>query len=105
MTEDWKKLQVPLGLVASLFIGIGGIWGYLHSEYVHADDFKTAIRSIEVRGLERDKKILETEVLKLEVKKEALPEKFDPVDRAILEKHKRDLEELKQDIKDTKTRK
>jgi hypothetical protein len=60
---------------------------------------------MEVRNLERDKKNVETEILKLEVKKEALPAQFNAVDKALLNKHKSDLEEIKKDLKDIKTRK
>ena len=99
MPEDWKKLQIPAGLVVSFLVVFGGFWAYLHSEFVNAQEFKAAIQSIEVRSLERDKKQLETEVFKLEVKKEALPAKFDPVDKALLEKHKEDLKEVHGELK------
>jgi hypothetical protein len=104
LPDDWKKIQVPLSLVVAFLTVVAGAWAWMHSEFVLAEDFKAAIQSIEIRGIERDKKLVETEVLKLEVKKDALPEQFNAVDRALLEKHKQDLIEIKQDLKETKKR-
>ena len=100
---DWKKLQVPLGLVVTALIALAGAWGYAHSEFVLAQDFRQYQQSVEIRGLERDKRQAEFEILKLEVKRDAYPAKFDRVDAAILNKQKNELAEIKQQIKDAKT--
>ena len=104
MPDDWKKLQIPLGLVVAALIVIGATWSYLHSEFVLAEDFRQFQQSVEVRQLERDKKQAENEVLKLEVKQEAYPAKFDAVDRAILQKQRNDLTEINREINEAKRR-
>lgn len=105
MANDvWKQYQGVIGFSIALLTFAGGGWAYLHSEFVQAQEFKQFQQSLEVRSLERDKKATETEVLKLEVKQEVYPKKFDAVDRAILKKHKEDLEEVKRELKEVKNR-
>jgi len=102
MTDDWKKLQVPLGLVMAVLIAAGGVWAWAHSEFVLAADYQRDQQAIAVRDIERDKKRTELEILKLEVKQDAYPQKFDAVDKAILKRQKADLIELNQAMKEIK---
>ena len=102
MIDDWKKLQVPLGLVAAVLIALAGVWGWAHSEFVRAEEYREFKRSLEVRSLERDKKQAELEILKLEVKQEAYPRRFDAIDKAILKRQKADLLELNRSLKEIK---
>jgi len=104
MNDSWEKYKSILGFSVALLTFAGGGWAYLHSEFVQAQEFKQFQQSLEVRSLERDKKATETEVLKLEVKQEAYPRKFDAVDRAILKKHKEDLADVKRELKEVKAR-
>lgn len=100
--EDWKKIQVPLGLAAAIIIACIGAYAYMHTEFVLAADFRQYQQSREIRDLERDKKQVELEVLKLSVKKEAYPHKFDAVDRAILQKQQADLKEINAQIQEAR---
>jgi hypothetical protein len=102
--SDWKKLRVPLGLVVATLVALSGLWAWSHAEFVLAQEYEQFKQALEVRGLERDKKQAENEVLKLEVKQDAYPKKFDAVDRAILKKQKADLGELNQALKEVKNR-
>ena len=75
--NHWKEFKVPLGLVASgLVFALAG-WGWMNSTYVLASDFRGYQVQMEQRLLTQQKAQLETEVLKLEVKKEAYPDRFD----------------------------
>jgi hypothetical protein len=98
MPDDWKKLQIPLGLIVAAVVVIFSAWTYLHSEFVHAADFRQYQQAAETRSLEREKKQHELEVLRLGVKREAYPARFDAVDKAILQKHEADLREINQEI-------
>lgn len=111
LPESLQKVSVPLQLIIAGAVAAAAAYGWMHSEFVQAADFKAAIQSIEagtqaveVRGLEREKKKTEIELIKLKVKQQTVPEKFDAVDKAILEKHEEDLKDLKQELKDVKER-
>ena len=105
MSLEWlSKIQVPLSVAVSVIAtGIAG-YAYLSENYVHAADFQQFQKTIEQRGLERDKQSLEREVLKLEVKKDAYPQKFDAVDKAMLKKQRDDLGDVKKELNELKTR-
>ena len=104
MLEWFSKFQVPAGVaIAVIGAAISGyIW--LHAEFVLAQEYQQYKQTVEIRGLERDKRQAETEVLRLEVKQEAYPKKFDAVDKAILKKQKADLVGVNADLKDAKIR-
>ncbi len=97
-----SKIQVPLSAAIALIVTAVGGFIYLNDNYVHAEDFRSFQQTLEIRSLERDKNALEREVLKLEVKEGHYPEKFDAVDKALLERQKDDLKDIKQDIKRVK---
>lgn len=102
--EDWKKIQLPLGLTVSIALAVIGAFLWVDNTYVHAEDLVKMNNNLELRLLQTQKRSLETEVLKLEVKKEAYPEKFDAVDKAVLEKHKEELKETKVEEKAARAR-
>lgn len=104
MIEWLSKFQVPASVAAAAIVASVSAYVWLHSEFVLAQEYQQFKQTLEVRGLERDKKQAEIEVLKLEVKQEAYPKKFDAVDRAILKKQKADLGELNQALKEVKNR-
>jgi hypothetical protein len=103
--KNLAQLSIPASLAgAIIFAAVSGfLW--INAEFVHAEDFKQQVKTLEVRGLERDKQMLEREVLKLEVKKATYPAKFDPVDKALLEKQQQDLKEVKDEISRVKAAK
>lgn len=98
LPKNLSSLSVPVGLVATIILACVSGVAYLNTNFVHAEEFKQQIRTMELRGLERDKQMLEREVLKLEVKKTAYPAKFDAVDKALLDKQQLDLREVKEEI-------
>lgn len=105
MSFEWlSKIQVPLSVAVSVIATCIAGYVYLSENYVHAADFRQFQKTIEQRGLERDKQSLEREVLKLEVKKDAYPQKFDAVDKAMLKKQRDDLGDVKKELNELKTR-
>ena len=102
---DWlSKFQVPASVAVALIAATLSAYAWLHSEFVLAQEYQQFKQTLEIQGLQRDKKQAENEVLKLEVKQEAYPKKFDAVDKAILKKQKADLGELNQALKEVKNR-
>lgn len=101
--EFLTRIQVPLGTAAAVVVVAISGYAYLNEHYVQAEDFKQFQKTLEFRSLERDKNSLEREVLRLEVKQEAYPQKFDEVDKALLRRQKDDLTEVKKEIKTLKT--
>lgn len=99
LPSSLSALPVPLGITAGVLAAGFSLWGFLHSEFVEAQEYRAFKQTVESRALTRDKTQLETEILKLEVKKDTYPAKFDAIDKAMLAKHKADLAEVKQDIK------
>ena len=96
--KSWTELSIPASLAGAIVAACVSGFVYLNTTFVHAEDFKAQVKTMEVRSLERDKQMLEREVLKLEVKRTAYPRKFDAVDQALLEKQKQDLKEVKDEI-------
>ena len=97
---DWQKIPMPMGLtVAVLSLGYG-IWIGLHVEFVSAQVYRWDKKTTETRSLERDKKVVENEVLRLQLKQEFYPEKFDAIDKALHKKQSQDLAEIQADLKE-----
>lgn len=111
MPDDWKKLAIPLGVLLPILMALGVGYGWAHANLVWAEDFKATVQSIqenskqqEVRSLEREIKKSELEVIKLKAKEVHAPEKFDAVDKAVLNAHEAAIKDLKDDIKEVKIR-
>lgn len=102
--EDWKKIHVSLGLVASVLSMVAAVYYYAESTYAHAADLQEHKKTLELRLLEKDKTEADREILKLEVKKQAYPQRFDAVDKALLERYKEEQKELKQQIQQIKAK-
>lgn len=111
MDSDWKKLPIPLGLTVTFIAAVFGGYAYLHSEFVMAEDFKQyqqsqakEMRDFQreqtIRGLERDRRKLEADLIMLDVKKETAKGQYTPVDKALHEKVKTDLADVKTEIKE-----
>lgn len=77
---------------------LGGV-AWVDSRYVHAADFKQYQYSMERRILEGDKRRLEQEVLKLEVKRETYPQEFNAIDKAMLRKNNEQLRQITDELK------
>lgn len=97
--DDWKKLNLPLGFVVAVGTVLWMSWAFLHSEFVRAQEFQQYKQPTETRSLTRDRSQLETEVLKLQIKKDTYPKKFDAIDKALLSKFSKDLQDVKADLK------
>lgn len=78
---------------------IAACLAWVDSRYVHAGDFRNYQQSVEKRILEGDKRRLEQEVLKLEVKRDAYPQSFDAVDKAMLRKNTEQLRQITDELK------
>ena len=102
---DWlSKFQVPASVAVAIIAATLSAYAWLHSEFVLAQEYQQFKQTLEVQGLQRDKRQAETEVLRLEVKQEAYPKKFDAVDKAMLKKQRADLVGVNADLKEVKTR-
>jgi len=93
--KELLEQKVPLSLAAG-FVGMF-LWAWF--EFVHAEDFTRYQRGVEVRILTQQKQTLETEVMKLEVKQQAMPRSFTPVDSAMLKKQRETLNEVNGELK------
>jgi hypothetical protein len=102
MSFDWHKIPIPLGFTVAALVALFGLWGWLHAEFVLAQEYQEYKQTVEIRGLERDKRQAETEVMKLELKQSVYPKKFDEIDRQLLKKQRIDLLGVKADLKDAK---
>ena len=99
---DITKLYVPLPVVMTIAISVAGGYVYLDNHYVSAGDFKQYQLSTERRAAEREARRLEAEILRLDVKQQTYPHKFDEVDRQLLRKYEADLREMKVEINQIK---
>lgn len=95
---DSTKISIREIVWAIVILAAG--MGWVDTRYVHAGEFKDYQQNVERRLLERDRRQLEQEVLRLEVKREVYPQEFNAVDKAMLRKNNEQLrfvnEELKQ---------
>jgi len=105
MPNDWKKLAVPLGILVPTILVLVGAYGWATSTFALASDVAATIQSIqlsqramEVRGLERDKRKVELEIVKLKAKRTYSSKKFDDVDKATLDAYQGNVQELKVEI-------
>ena len=109
MPDDLKKLAIPLGILIPILVACAGAYGWARSELVWASDFTATIQTIqaaqkgiEIRGLQREAKKSEIEIIKLEAKRTMAPDRFDAVDKATLDAHRNNIQELKDEIKEIK---
>ena len=103
--EDWKRINLPLGMTVAVGSLFYGIWIGLHSEFVAAQEYQQYKKTTETRGLERDKKMVENEVMRLELKQQFYPKTFDPIDKALLKKQQKDLVGITKDLKEVQEQK
>ena len=99
LPADWKSINLPLGVTVGALSAIFGVWAYLNTTYVLAADFRQYQVQMEGRLLQQQKQQLETEILKLEVKQQTYPQKFDAIDRALLERQRIQLKEAKEELR------
>ena len=100
LPDAWQKINVPLGLTIALATFCYGLWIGLHVEFVAAQEFQQYRKTTETRTLERDQKVVENEVLRLQLKQQFYPKSFDPIDKALLKKQQKDLDGITKDLKD-----
>ena len=97
-----KKVSIGAVVAAGAVIFAGYTW--ISSSFVYASDFRNFQTGIEVRILKQQENQLESEKLRLEVKREAYPQKFDAVDKALLNKYEQQLRDVKREIRQTEER-
>ena len=102
MMDFLSRFQLPASVIVAICIAGYTAFAYLHSEFVHAAEFDKYQNSIERRILTEKQQQLETDKLKLEVKRQAYPKKFDAVDSALLQKYEADLKRVEKDLGDVK---
>lgn len=96
---DWlKDHKVPLSVVVGLMGAF--VYGYLwlYAEFVTAAQFGEYQSATERRILLEKKQVLEAELLKIDVKCRAYPKKCDAVDKALLDRYRRDLQRVQRDL-------
>lgn len=108
----WPKI---VGVIITIVSAIVSAFIFLDTTYLHAETFEKfqvsqnnqimqLQNSMELQNLSREKSMLEREILKLEVKRDATPANFNSVDKAFLERLKDDVKDIKKDIEAVKTR-
>lgn len=105
LPDDWKKLQVPLGLVAAAAIGLAALRVFAYAEFARAEDLQQLKQTVETRALQRDEKQYRTRVLELQLKQQFTPKQFTPIDAKLLEQAQADLKEVKDDLKSLQVKK
>lgn len=96
---DWlKSYSIPASAVVALFAAFVSGYVYLHQNFVSAASFDQYQSQVERRILIEKKQQLESEVLRLDVKKRALPRQFTAVDAAVLDKLTKDLARVQQEL-------
>lgn len=98
MELGWEKIKVPLGWVVAAMMGLYGVYSYAEKSYVHVGDFKAYSLQQEVRALTRQRTQLETDILRLTVKRNLYPNQFDAVDKTILQRQEQLLDETKAEL-------
>jgi hypothetical protein len=96
---DWLKgYNIPV----SAAVGIGAVlasgYFFLERNYVSAATFGNYQSNIERRILTEKAQQLDAEILKIEVKCRAYPQKCDAVDKALLDRYRQDLRRVKRDL-------
>jgi hypothetical protein len=96
---DWRRWLIPAPVaLAALAAAWGAVqWG--GANLVFAAEFQQYQVGVERRILTTQQRQLESEVLRLEIKREAYPRKFDAVDKAVLKKQAEQLNEIRQEIR------
>jgi hypothetical protein len=87
-------LSAALGMCAVLITAY--IW--LYAEFVTAAQFNQYQSGIERRILTEKAQMLDAEILKIEVKCRAYPRQCDAVDKALLERYRRDLARVQREL-------
>lgn len=93
------KLSVPLGVVMMAATAAYGGYQHIDSRYLRVTDFKMFQTQMELRLLNTQRHALETDVLRLSIKRDAYPKSFDAVDKAVLAKQEATLVETVGEIK------
>ena len=105
---DWlKDHKVPLSVAVSAIGTIVGafVYGYLwlYAEFVTASQFVSYQSQTERRILLEKQQQLEAELLKIEVKCNAYPRRCDAVDKALMDRYRRDIQRVYRDLNPSQT--
>lgn len=99
MDADWKKLPVPLGLVAAAIVALCVTWSYADDRYLLASDYRQDRLFDQQLQYSKEYRSLNAEVKELEAKKHYAPQHFDGVDKARLDIKRKQLQEVEQQMK------
>ena len=104
MKDMLDSIKVPLSWALGIVVAMIGGWMWLHTEFVQAADFAKYQQQQVVRDLDREKRQLDTRVLELTVKRDALPAQFNPVDKALLNKAEKDLVNVERTLSEARAK-
>lgn len=102
---DWRRWLIPAPVALAALAAAWGLVQWGASNLVFAAEFQQYQVGVERRILTTQQRQLEAEVLRLEIKKEAYPHKFDAVDKAVLKKQQEQLNDIKLEIRKLDERK
>lgn len=99
--QRWAE-HTKISLRELIWVGglIAAALAWVDSRYVHAGEFKDYQQTVERRMLERDRRQIEAEILKLEVKRDVYPQEFNAVDKAVLRKNTEQLRHINNDLRE-----
>lgn len=105
LPDDWKKIQVPLGLVVLSGVIAVGAYGWATSTFVQAADYRQDQYYLRDGMLQQEQRRLELRETMLSAKEIHAPQKFTREDEIELNQIKKQLNEIKQQRRELKERK
>lgn len=90
LTELLNKYKVSLGTVFGILSLVYAAWSYADGYFAHAADVKEVVKQIS----EMKKDDLDNKIFELQFKQESSPRTFSPLDKALLERYKRQLKDI-----------
>lgn len=100
--DHWRKIPVPLGFVAALMLAAWLVMECANRNLAFARDLRRLEQKVDVRFLSGEKRQLEQEIMKLQVKKSVKPRDFDTMDSIMLKKYEDDLKDVKSELQQVK---
>lgn len=94
---DWKKLNIPLGLVAAVLVAVWFSFQFMDTRHVLAGDYRRDALSLKDGQLAKEQRSLERAETSLRSKKVHAPARFDRKDADDLRQLQVQIKEIKQE--------
>lgn len=89
--ELLNKFKISIGALLAIIPMLWAAWSYADGYFAHAADVKQIVQQLE----DYKKSDLDNKIFELQFKQESTPHGFTPLDKALLERYKRQLRDLK----------